>query len=124
MELGEFSISLTVKDIEASRRFYVLKNGDTRSSFFKGCLRRTFSPSTPGGTTTLRRLSLSPTSAICSQLNAQEVQLQQQADESTTCRPASSLWTLMETRSSSISMCEQDGSGREIGCGGRSAAGQ
>ncbi len=32
-------------------------------------------------------------------------------------RPASSLWTLMETRSSSISMCEQDGSGREIGRG-------
>ena len=42
------------------------------------------------------------------QLKAQGVQLAQEADESTT-RPASSPWTLMETRSSSISMCEQDG---------------
>ena len=83
MELGAFSISLAVKDIEASRRFYekfgfkvfagdasqnwlILKNSDHAIGLSRGCLRRTFSPSTPGGTATLRGWPLSLTSAICS----------------------------------------------------------
>jgi len=83
MELGAFSISLTVKDIEASRRFYekfgfkvfagdasqnwlILKNGDHAIGLFQGMFEKKFSPSTPGGTATLRSLPLSPTSAICS----------------------------------------------------------
>ncbi len=58
MELGAFSVSLAVKDIEASRRFYekfgfkafmgdagqnwlILKNGDHVIGLFRGCSRRT-----------------------------------------------------------------------------------
>src|SRR6266545_1551404 len=67
MELGTFSISLAVKDLEASRHFYeklgfkvfagdasqnwlILKNGDHAIGLSKGCSRGTSSPSTPTGT--------------------------------------------------------------------------
>jgi len=83
MELGAFSISLAVKDSEASKKFYeqfgfkvfagdasqnwlILKNGDHVIGLFQGCLRRTFSPSIPAGTATLRTSPLSTTSVICS----------------------------------------------------------
>ena len=87
MELGNFSISLTVKDIEASRSFYekfgfrafagdasqrwlILKNGDHAIGLFQGNAQKlpTF--------TDVRDLQR--------QLKAQGVQLQQQADENTT----------------------------------------
>ncbi len=54
MELGAFSISLAVKDIEASRRFY------EKFGF------KVFSPSTPAGTATPRSSPLSLISASCS----------------------------------------------------------
>ena len=58
MDLGAFSVSLTVKDLEASRSFYeklgfkvfagdaaqnwlIMKSGDHRSDSFKGCSRGT-----------------------------------------------------------------------------------
>ena len=61
MELGNFSIGLAVKDIEASRDFYekfgfkvfmgdaaqkwlIMRVAITRLGFFKGCQKRTFSP--------------------------------------------------------------------------------
>ncbi len=60
MELGAFSVSLAVKDIEASKRFYeklgftvfagnqsqnwlIMKNGPTVIGCFKACSKRTFS---------------------------------------------------------------------------------
>ena len=69
MELGAFSISLAVKDLEASRKFYekfgftvfagdpsqnwlILKNGNHVNGLFKGCSTRTSSRSTLGGTAT------------------------------------------------------------------------
>jgi hypothetical protein len=83
MDLGAFSISLAVKDLEASRTFYekfgfrvfagdasqnwlILKNGDHVIGLFQGMFERTSSPSTPAGTATPRSCPLSPTSASCS----------------------------------------------------------
>ena len=59
MELGNFSVSLAVKDIEASKLFYeklgftlfggnqsqnwlIMRNGGTILGCFKGCLKTTF----------------------------------------------------------------------------------
>ena len=67
MELGAFSISLAVKDIEASRRFYeklgfqefggdasqnwlIMKNGETVIGLFQGMFDKTRSRSIPAGT--------------------------------------------------------------------------
>lgn len=83
MELGAFSISLAVKDLEASRRFYErfgfkvfagdasqnwlsLKNGDHAIGFFHGMFEKDILTFNPGGTATLRSLPPSPTSAISS----------------------------------------------------------
>ena len=83
MKLGAFSISLAVKDIEASRRFYekfgfkvfggdasrnwlILKNGDHVIGLFQGKFEKNALPSIPAGTATLRSSPLSPTSANCS----------------------------------------------------------
>jgi lactoylglutathione lyase len=83
MELGAFSISLAVKDLEASRGFYeklgfevfagdaaqdwlILKNGDHTIGLFQGMFEKTSSPSTPAGTATPSSSPPSPTSATCS----------------------------------------------------------
>jgi hypothetical protein len=83
MDLGAFSISLAVKDLEASKRFYekfgfkvfagdasqnwlILKNGAHTIGLFKGCSRRTSSPSTQAGTATPVGWPHSQTSARCS----------------------------------------------------------
>jgi catechol 2,3-dioxygenase-like lactoylglutathione lyase family enzyme len=102
MQLGKFSVSLTVKDIAASRAFYeklgftvtggdqaqnwlVLRNGTTTVGLFQGMFERnlmTFNPGWDGegkpvaGATDIR--------ALQKELKAQGVALRSEADESTT----------------------------------------
>ena len=84
MELGNFSVSLAVKDLAASRAFYeklgfavfggdqaqnwlILKNGDVRDRPVPGHVRAgTSSPSTRAGTAMRSRSRPSPTCASCS----------------------------------------------------------
>jgi lactoylglutathione lyase len=71
MELGAFSISLAVKDLEASRKFYerfgftafggdssqnwlILKNGDHIIGLFHGMFEKNILTFNPGGTRTLK----------------------------------------------------------------------
>src|SRR5687767_13621399 len=102
MQLGSFSVSLAVKDIEASRLFYeklgfsvfagdqsqnwlILKNGDHVIGLFQGMFDKnilTFNPGwdqnaqTAAAFTDIRDLQR--------QLKSQGVQMQAEADESTT----------------------------------------
>src|SRR2546430_16787470 len=81
MDLGTFSISLAVKNLEASRSFYeklgfqvfagdasqnwlILKNGDHAIGLFQGMFEKTSSLLTPAGTAAHRSLMSSPTFAI------------------------------------------------------------
>ncbi len=83
MELGAFSVSLAVKDIEASKLFYeklglavfagdqsqnwlIMKNGDHVLDCFKACSIRTFSPSTRAGVAMLSNSRISRTFESCS----------------------------------------------------------
>jgi catechol 2,3-dioxygenase-like lactoylglutathione lyase family enzyme len=101
MDLGAFSISLTVKDIEASRSFYekfgfkvfggdasqhwlILKNGDCVIGLFQGMFERnmlTFNPGWDGNATKLE--SFTDVRALQRRLQAQGVQLREVADEAT-----------------------------------------
>jgi predicted enzyme related to lactoylglutathione lyase len=102
MELGTFSISLAVKDLEASRSFYekfgfqvfagdaaqnwlILKNGDHAIGLFQGMFEKnilTFNPGWDGNAQQLA--SFTDVRELQRQLRAQGVQLLQEADESTT----------------------------------------
>ena len=102
MQLGAFSISLTVKDIEASRRFYekfgfktfggeaaqnwlILKNGDHIIGLFQGMFDRNILTFNPGWDQNAQKLaSFTDVRELQRQLKAQGVELVQQADESTT----------------------------------------
>ncbi len=108
MELGAFSISLAVKDIEASRAFYemfgftvfggdasqnwlILKNGDHTIGLFQGMFEKntlTFNPGWDSNATTLD--TFTDVRDLQRQLKAQGVQLMTEADETTT-GPASFL---------------------------------
>ena len=108
MELGTFSISLAVKDIEASRAFYemfgftvfggdasqnwlILKNGDHTIGLFQGMFEKntlTFNPGWDGNASTLD--TFTDVRDLQRQLKAQGVQLMTEADETTT-GPASFL---------------------------------
>ncbi len=102
MQLGNFSISLAVKDIEASRNFYekfgfkvfggdqaqnwlILKNGDSVIGLFQGMFEKnilTFNPGWDGNAQTLP--SFTDVRELQRQLKAQGVVLMSEADESTT----------------------------------------
>jgi predicted enzyme related to lactoylglutathione lyase len=102
MELGTFSISLAVKDIQASKTFYekfgfkvffgdaaqnwlILKNGDLAIGLFQGMFEKnvlTFNPGWDGNAQPLA--SFTDVRELQRQLKAQGVQLVQEADESTT----------------------------------------
>jgi lactoylglutathione lyase len=102
MELGAFSISLAVKDIEASRAFYekfgftvfggdasqnwlILKNGDHVIGLFQGMFEKntlTFNPGWDSNATTLD--SFDDVRELQRQLKSQGVQLMSEADETTT----------------------------------------
>ncbi len=102
MELGAFSISLAVKDIEASRQFYekfgftvfagnaaqkwlILKNGDHVIGLFQGMFEKnvlTFNPGWDGNAQNLA--SFTDVRELQRRLKAQGVQLVKEADENTT----------------------------------------
>ena len=102
MQLGAFSISLAVKDIEASRRFYekfgfstfggnaaqnwlILKNGDHVIGLFQGMFDRNILTFNPGWDQDARKLSaFTDVRELQRQLRAQGVKFEQEADESTT----------------------------------------
>jgi catechol 2,3-dioxygenase-like lactoylglutathione lyase family enzyme len=108
MELGAFSISLAVKDLEASRAFYekfgfkviagdasqnwlILKNGDHVIGLFQGMFEKNILTFNPGWDSNAQKLgAFTDIRELQRQLKAQGVQLQQEADESST-GPASFL---------------------------------
>jgi lactoylglutathione lyase len=102
MELGAFSISLAVKDLEASRKFYekfgfqvfagnpsknwaILKNGDHIIGLFQGMFDKNILTFNPGWDSNAQKLAtFTDVRELQRQLKAQGVQLVQEADESTT----------------------------------------
>jgi lactoylglutathione lyase len=102
MELGAFSISLAVKDLEASRRFYeklgfkafagdaaqnwlILKNGEHVIGLFQGMFEKNILTFNPGWDQNAQKLtSFTDVRELQRELKAQGVQLQQEANESTT----------------------------------------
>lgn len=108
MQLGTFSLSLAVKDLERSRQFYeklgftsfggdparnwvILKNGDLVLGLFQGMFERnimTFNPGWDGNARTLGEFT--DVRELQRQLRMRGVKLVQEADESTT-GPASFL---------------------------------
>ena len=102
MQLGAFSISLAVKDIEASRSFYekfgfkvfggnaaqkwlILKNGDHVIGLFQGMFEKNILTFNPGWDSNAQPVgSFTDVRELQRQLKARGVQLQTQADESTT----------------------------------------
>jgi lactoylglutathione lyase len=102
MDLGAFSISLAVKDLEASRRFYdkfgfrvfagnaaqnwlILKNGAHVIGLFQGMFEKNILTFNPGWDQNAQPLaSFTDIRDLQRQLKAQGVQLETQADESTT----------------------------------------
>jgi lactoylglutathione lyase len=102
MELGTFSVSLAVKDIEASRKFYekfgfknfagdasqnwlILKNGDHAIGLFQGMFEKNILTFNPGWDSNAQSLdTFTDVRELQRQLKAQGVQLATEADESTT----------------------------------------
>jgi catechol 2,3-dioxygenase-like lactoylglutathione lyase family enzyme len=102
MELGAFSISLAVKDLEASRAFYeklgftafhgdasqgwlILKNGDHAIGLFQGMFERNILTFNPGWDSDAQPLdTFTDVREIQRRLKAAGVAFQQEADESTT----------------------------------------
>jgi predicted enzyme related to lactoylglutathione lyase len=102
MQLGAFSVSLTVKDIEASRQFYekfgfkvfggnaaqnwlILKNGDYIIGLFQGMFDKNILTFNPGWDSNAQKLaSFTDIRELQRQLKAQGVQLVNEADETTT----------------------------------------
>jgi catechol 2,3-dioxygenase-like lactoylglutathione lyase family enzyme len=108
MDLGAFSISLAVKNLERSRAFYekfgfevfggdatqnwlILKNGDHVIGLFQGMLEKNTLTFNPGWDSRATRLgSFTDVRELQRRLKAQGVELTSEADESTT-GPASFL---------------------------------
>ena len=102
MELGAFSISLAVKDLQASKSFYeklgfqvfagnaaqnwlILKNGDHVIGLFQGMFEKNTLTFNPGWDQNAQKLAtFTDIRDLQRQLKAQGVQLQQEADETTT----------------------------------------
>lgn len=102
MDLGAFSISLAVKDLEASRRFYeafgfrvfggnaeqnwlILKNGDHIIGLFQGMFDKNILTFNPGWDADAQPLpSFTDVRELQRHLKAQRIVLQQEADETTT----------------------------------------
>ena len=102
MELGAFSISLTVKDLEASRAFYekfgftvfggnaaqkwlILKNGDHVIGLFQGMFEKNILTFNPGWDSNAQKLgTFSDVRDLQRQLKAQGVVLLTEADENKT----------------------------------------
>src|SRR6202022_2536420 len=102
MDLGAFSISLTVKDLEASRQFYekfgfkafagdpsenwlILKNGDHVIGLFQGMFDKNILTFNPGWDSNAQKLAtFTDVRELQRRLKAQDVQIVSEADESTT----------------------------------------
>src|SRR5450432_670394 len=102
MQLGTFSISLAVKDLEASRQFYekfgfktfagnakqnwlILKNGDHVIGIFQGMFEKNILTFNPGWDSNAQKLdAFTDVRELQRQLKAQGVQMATEADESTT----------------------------------------
>ncbi|HEX5580507.1 MAG TPA: VOC family protein [Gemmatimonadaceae bacterium] len=102
MPLGAFSVSLAVRDLEASRRFYetlgfsvftgeasqgwqILKNGDTVIGLFQGMFERNMLTFNPGWDQSAQPLEqFTDVRELQRRLKAQGVAFVTEADESTT----------------------------------------
>ncbi len=102
MQLGAFSISLAVRNVEASRAFYekfgfkalggdpsqgwlILKNGDHVIGLFHGMFEKNMLTFNPGWDQSAQKLaSFTDVRELQRQLKAQGIQLAPEADESTT----------------------------------------
>jgi len=102
MELGAFSVSLAVKDLEASRAFYeklgfetiggeasqnwlILRNGDHTIGIFQGMFEKNMLTFNPGWDKNTGQLeAFTDVREIQRQLKSQGVDLLSEADESTT----------------------------------------
>jgi len=102
MELGAFSISLAVKDLEASRKFYekfgftvfggdpsqnwlILKNGNHAIGLFQGMFEKNILTFNPGWDSNAQKLStFTDVRDLQRKLKAQGVLLMNEADENTT----------------------------------------
>ncbi len=102
MELGAFSISLTVKDLQASKKFYekfgfkafagdasknwlIMKNGDHVIGLFQGMFEKNIMTFNPGWDINAQKLaSFTDVRELQRRLKAQGVQLVTEADETTT----------------------------------------
>src|SRR5687768_9533920 len=99
MQLGNFSISLAVKDLNASKAFYekfdfqvfagdaaqnwlILKNGDHAIGLFQGMFDKNILTFNPGWDSNAQKLaSFTDVRELQRQLKARGVQLMQEADE-------------------------------------------
>ena len=102
MELGTFSISLAVKDLQASKTFYekfgftvfggeasknwlILKNGEHTIGLFQGMFEKNTLTFNPGWDSNAAKLdSFTDVRDLQRQLKAEGVQLTTEADEATT----------------------------------------
>ena len=101
MNLGAFSISLTVKDLEASKLFYekfgfkpfagdgknwqIMKNGDYLIGLFHGMFDKNILTFNPGWDSNAKKLpSFTDVRELQQQLKAQGVKITKEADETTT----------------------------------------
>ena len=102
MDLGAFSISLAVKDLEASMKFYeklgftrfggepaqrwvILKNGDTIIGLFQGMFEKNMLTFNPGWDQDAKQLiEFTDVRELQRKLKASGVKLLSEADESTT----------------------------------------
>jgi len=102
MELGAFSVSLAVKDLEASKKFYekfgfkpfvgepsknwlILKNGDHVIGLFQGMFEKNILTFNPGWDSNAKKLAaFTDVRELQRRLKAQGVQMLKEADESTT----------------------------------------
>ena len=102
MELGAFSISLAVKNLEASRKFYekfgftvfggdpsqnwlILKNGNSAIGLFQGMFEKNILTFNPGWDSNAEKLStFTDVRDLQRKLKAQGVMLMNEADETTT----------------------------------------
>ena len=102
MELGTFSISLAVKNLQASKEFYekfgfkpfagnpaqnwlILKNGDHVIGLFQGMFEKNIMTFNPGWDSNAQKLAtFTDVRELQRRLKAQGVQLMNEADETTT----------------------------------------
>ena len=102
MQLGVFSISLAVKDLEASRSFYekfgyktfagdaahnylILKNGNQLIGLFQGMFEKNMLTFNPGWDSDAQKLgAFTDIRELQRQLKSQGIEFQSEADENTT----------------------------------------